>query len=269
MSQAAALSLLCVLLGVADAAPANQDAGPLSPKEVQRRWHARMNGRQFVAQLTMRVELGGLLEDRRLTVFRVDSGEDAERVLIRFEAPPTLKGLGLLYLQQTGRPNDYFLYQPAVRRVRRLHESAVTENLYGIDPEFLGLGIASTLPTQLLSMQYVTLEGRPAYRLLERAREASSRFDERTVWLDRESFIPLRTEHRRDGKLVLRAETQEVREIQGIRTPVRMRFERPQDKTRAEVRVEEVDYERKIPAEVFSIFKLTRPSTEDGSGGRF
>ena len=156
-----------------------------------------------------------------------------------------------------------------MRRVRRLHGSAVTDNLYGIDPEFLGFGIASTLPTRMLSMQDVTLKGRPTYRLVERAREASSRFDERRVWLDRESFIPLRTEHYQDGKLVLRAETLELRNIQGIETPVRMLFERPQDKTRAEVRVDDIDYERKIPAEVFSIFKLTRPSTADGNGGRF
>jgi hypothetical protein len=251
------LVLFLVLLGTASI-PGADDAVPLSRNEVHERWHSRMDGRHFVARIRMTVDLGGLREDRSLTVHRDDANGRAERVMIRFESPPALRKLGLLYLERTGQPNDYFLYRPSVRRIRRLQQSAVTSNLYGIDPEFLGFGIAETEPTRIKSMKIMRLGDRHAYRLTERAREANARFDTRTVWIDRETFIPLRTEHELNGRSVLIAQTLEIRKVQGVPTPLRMHFERPLDGTRVDLVVESVDYERPIPEDVFSIFNLTK-----------
>jgi hypothetical protein len=250
-------ALFLLLLGTSSI-PALEDPIALSRDEVQRRWHSRMDGRRFVAHIQMEVDLGGLREDRSLTVHRDDEEGTAERVMIRFEEPPALRRLGLLYLEHADRPNDYFLYRPSVRRVRRLHESAVAGNLYGIDPEFLGFGIAETEPTTIKAMELVRLRKREAYRLVERARRSNSRFDRRTVWIDRETFIPLKTEHELNGKLVLNAETTEIREVQGVQTPVRMHFERPLDGTRVQVAVEHVDYDQPIPEEVFAVFRLMK-----------
>ncbi|MFQ5514562.1 MAG: outer membrane lipoprotein-sorting protein [Myxococcota bacterium] len=252
------LGALVLGLALSGGAAAEEDARPLTRDEVQERWHSRLDGRHFVARIRMRVDLGGLLEDRWLTVHRTDHDTAAERVLIRFDAPPALRNLGLLYFEQSDRPNDYFLYRPAVRRVRRLHEATVRDNLYGIDPEFLGFGIARSEPTRVEAMEVVRIGERASYRILERARLDNRRFEERIVWLDRATFIPLRTVHRLDGRTVLRAETLEIDEVQGIPTPRRMRFERPVDGTRVDLAVEAVDYAAEIPEEVFSIFELTR-----------
>lgn len=260
---------ICLIAAGLAALLGSSDPPSLTSHEVQRRWHERLEGAHFVARIRMDVDLGGMREKRELTVYRDDGGSAAERVLIRFEAPAALRKMGLLYFEHADRPNDYFLYRPAVRRVRRLQEHAVQTNLYGIDPEFLGFGIARTEPTRIKGFEDVQLNGRRAYRLDERARKDNPRFDRRTVWIDRETFIPLRTEHRLDGRTVLIAETLEVRKIQGVPTPVRMRFERPVDQTYVDMVVEGVDYATAIPEEVFSVFKLTTsqrrtvPSKED------
>ena len=107
-------------------------------------------------------------------------------------------------------------------------------------------------------MDTVRIRGRRAYRLVERAREPNRRFDERSVWIDAETFVPLRTRQQLDGREVLRAETLEVRLVQGIPTPVRMHFERPHDGIQVDLVVEDVDYESPIPEDVFSVFSLTR-----------
>ena len=237
---------------------AQEDAVPVSGEEVWERWHSRMDGKHFTARVRMDVDLAGLTEERRLTIHRDDEDGSAERLLIQFDAPESLRNLGLLYFEQSGRPNDYFLYRPAVRRVRRLQQSAITNNLYGVDPEFLGFGIAETEPTRIQSMRSVRLNGHDVYRLVERARNSNPRFEERTVWIDRENYIPLRTEHRLNSKRVLTAETLEIRILQGIPTPVRMRFERPLDGVRVELVVERMDYEKPISEDVFSVFTLMK-----------
>ena len=53
----------------------------------------------------------------------------------------------MLFLEQQTRPNDYFLYQPELRRVRRLPEAVANDDVYGIDLEFLGFGVAQSEPT--------------------------------------------------------------------------------------------------------------------------
>lgn len=261
-SQSRAVAVLALL---ATGSAQGGDAVPaaLTGPEVQRRWHSRMDGRHFVAHVRMSVDLGGTIEERRLTVHRDDQGGSAERVLIRFESPPSLRKMGLLYLEQLDRPNDYFLYRPAVRRVRRLTERSVTSNLYGIDPEFLGFGLAETEPTSVESLAVVELGGRSVYRLVESALHQNDRFQERTVWIDPATFIPLRTEHRLRGRVVLTAETLEVRTLGGVPTPVRMRFERPTERRGVELEVESVDYALPIPEQVFTVFAMARTDLDE------
>ena len=234
------------------------DAVPLSSGDVAARWHTRLSNRHFNATVRMRMDLGGLHEERILRVYRDDEGGRNERVLIRFDAPADLRNVGLLYLEQVGRPNDYFLYQPAVKRIRRLPQSIADDDVYGIDLEFLGFGVAQSAPTEIAGMTRETLAGRAVYRLDERASVPNPRFETRRTWIDAQSFIPMRTEHLRAERVVLRAETLEVLEVQGIPTPKRMRFHKPIEQREVLVDVDAVDYQAPIADEHFSALALLK-----------
>jgi hypothetical protein len=253
-------------------ASAQEDARPLTADEVRAAWHGRLDGRHFSARVRLSMHSGGLDEEREMLVWRDDASSATERLMIRFEAPPDLRHVGLLYLEHEQRSNDYFLYQPATRRVRRLPETIANQDVYGIDLEFLGFGVAQSEPTEIESLDRVPLPssreesgdgspdrlGRPVYRLTERALRPNLRFEERITWLDPESFIPLRTEHRSDGQTRLLAETLETRTIQSVATPVRMRFTNADGSRRVDLHVESVDYEADIPADYFSTLALVR-----------
>lgn len=258
-SVAALFGLLSCLDGsLPRSAGAAEDVVPLSAEEVRDRWHGRLDGRHFRAEIHMEMELAGLHETRQMRVFRHDESNSQERVLVRFDSPPDLRNVGLLYIEHADLPNDYFLYVPATRRVRRLPASIADDDVYGIDLEFLGFGVAQTEPTEIRSLRRLELEGRRVYRLTERARNKNPRFDERITWLDAETFIPVRTEHVRDGRTVLTAETLAIARVQGIPTPLAILFEKPIERRRVELRVVSVDYEKEIPEPVFSIFTLTK-----------
>ncbi len=264
MAKAWIAAILLLAPGGAFAA-SPEDVVPLSADEVRARWHGRLDGRRFTARVRLAMNLGGLEEQRELLVWRADEAGANERVMVRFEAPADLRDVGVLYLEQPGRPNDYFLYQPALRRVRRLPEAIANDDVYGIDLEFLGFGVAQSEPTQVESARAEALDGRVAWRLEERALRANPRFEERVTWLDAETFVPLRTEHRRGGELRLLARTLETRMIQGTPTPVRMEFETARDDKRVTLVVESVDYETAIPEEYFSTLALIRASVAGGA----
>jgi hypothetical protein len=248
---------LALLLAGEPALGASEEAAPLSSKDVAERWHGRLATRHFSASVRMEMDLGGLREERLMKVHRDDVG-GRERVLVRFDAPPDLRNVGLLYLEHADRPNDYFLYQPAMKRIRRLPQSIADDDVYGIDLEFLGFGVAQSAPTEITGMTREILDGRAMYRLDERASVPNGRFETRRTWVDAQSFVPWRTEHLRGERVVLLAQTLEVQDVQGIATPKRMRFVRPIEKREVLLQVESVDYEAPVSDEHFSALALLK-----------
>jgi hypothetical protein len=254
----AGLLAFAFALAPPELAAGSDDAVPLSSETVKRRWHERLAGRHFSARVRLSLDLAGLREERELLAWRTDEAVGAERVLVRFVAPESVRNVGVLFLEQTGRPNDYFLYSPELHRVRRLPEAIANDDVYGIDLEFLGFGVAQSEPTEIVAMKRELLDGRATYRLEERALRENPRFDERITWLDAETFIPVRTEQRRDGALRLTARTVEVGAVQGVPTPLRMEFENAHDHRKVALQVTEVDYEAAIPEEYFATLALVR-----------
>ncbi|HTO55585.1 MAG TPA: outer membrane lipoprotein-sorting protein [Myxococcota bacterium] len=251
--------------GLALQAGALEDGAPLTPEAVKTRWHSRLAGRHFAALVHLSMDLGGIHEERELHVWRTDEAVGAERVMVRFTQPESVRNVGVLFLEQQGRPNDYFLYQPDLKRVRRLPQTVANDDVYGIDLEFLGFGVAQSEPTEIESMERESLEGRPAYKLTEQALRENPRFDERVTWIDAETFIPMRTEQFQKGKRRLVARTIETRPMHGVETPVRMEFENQLDRRKVQLLVNDVDYEVAIPDEYFSTLALVRASIA-GSG---
>ncbi len=250
--------IVAFTLGAAAGAAPSDDAIPLSSADVAARWHERLADRHFTAMVRMQMDLGGLREERTLRVYRDDAGGRRERVLIRFDSPPDLRNVGLIYLEQTDRPNDYFLYQPAMKRIRRLPQSIADDDVYGIDLEFLGFGVAQSAPTEISGMSRETLGGRPVYLLEETASVSNPRFETRRTWIDAQTFIPMRTEHLRGERVVLFAETLEVAAVQGVVTPKRMRFRKPIERREVLLYVDAVDYEAPIADEHFSALALLK-----------
>lgn len=252
--------LVLGLLGAAAIAPVAGVAELASPasQEILASWHGRLDRRHFSARMRLELSRYGMDEVRVLRVFRADDEASLERLLVRFEGPADLRDVRLLYREVSGRSNEYFLYTPSTRRVRRLPPSVADDDLYGVDLEFLGFGVAETEPTEVLTLEPVQLDGRDAYRLRERAVERNPRFDERITWLDRETFVALQTELYRAGALRLSARVLELREIDGVLTPVRMRFVHPLERREVLLHVDAIDYTTALPDEVFSVLDLSR-----------
>ncbi len=261
------LALTIISLGLILSSLANADdtydSVPLAANEVRSRWHNRLAHRKFVARLTMIMDFAGLKERRELIVYRDDLGRSNERVLAYFLSPADLRKTAILYLEQAERSNDYFLYQKTTRRVRRLPESIADDDIYGIDLEFLGFGVAQNEPTETVDMKQEEIDGQLTYRISERAIRPNSRFDERTTWVDASSYIPIKTEHVYKGDTVLVARTTTIQLHDGVPTPTEMHFLKTAGRETREVwlHIESIDYDFDMPEDVFSVFRLARSRT--------
>jgi len=132
-------ALRCVALcGIAalPAAPGAaeaDDARPLAPAELLRQAFDRRYGADTHQQMTLRLRSGGReVQTQRIEVVTKMEGGQL-RALARFTAPPDLRDTALLVLEQDGRPDDYFLYLPALGRVRRVSGAQRSDSFMGTD----------------------------------------------------------------------------------------------------------------------------------------
>lgn len=63
---------------------------------------------------------------------KTGQGEDDSN-LVRFLAPPTVRGTAVLTLEATGRADDQWLYLPALRKTKRIASSQRTQRFAGTD----------------------------------------------------------------------------------------------------------------------------------------
>jgi hypothetical protein len=126
---------LCGLAVLSAAPPASQAESehPLAPAELLRQAFDRRYGADTHQQMTLRLRSGGReVQTQRIEV--VTKMEEGQlRALARFTAPPDLRDTALLVLEQDGRPDDYFLYLPALDRVRRVSGAQRSDSFMGTD----------------------------------------------------------------------------------------------------------------------------------------
>jgi len=252
-----ALLLALASLANADQAAIEDALAVLNGDTIQEFYRSRLDGIHFSADVRLQMGRGAARGERKLTVWRDDAGQ-LERLMARFEMPFDLRGVALLYLEGDERPNDYFLYQPASSRIRRIPGDIARQDVYGVDLEFFGFGLAQTAASELTSATVEHLDDRLAVRLDEVASEPNPRFEKRRTWVDAENLLPMRIEHIRRGQVTMIARTVEVRTIQGIATPVRSVFERPLEKEVVTLIVDSVDYKSAIPRHYFSTLELIK-----------
>jgi hypothetical protein len=194
--------------------------------------------------------------DRRMTL-RWDDSEKRERLLLRIEWPDEIRGQSWLMLENVDRPNEFYVYSTRrasipVRRLRRIREG---NPFAGADLDYLGFRVARHGNPVATSVTTETVGERKALRLTEEATDMY--FDRRDIWLDARTFVPLRGEYWVGDKKYLEAETEEIRLVQGVETPTRIRFTIPatDDKPARNAfwKVESIDYDRPILESFFSV----------------
>ena len=120
-------------LGLAPAAADEVDGSPLAPAELLRTAFDRRYGADTHQQMTLRLRSGRReVQTQRIEVVTQMEGGRL-RALARFTAPPDLRDTALLVLEQDGRPDDYFLYLPALGRVRRVGGAQRSDSFMGTD----------------------------------------------------------------------------------------------------------------------------------------
>jgi hypothetical protein len=257
---------LCALAAAAALAPGlaraqAEDARPEAAGELLRRAFDRRYGADTHQQMTLRLRAGGR-EVKRQEIEVVTHTEAGRlQALARFTAPPDLRDTALLVLEQGGRPDDYFLYLPALDRVRRVSGAQRSDSFMGTDLTYEDLerrrteefGDLRAEAGELAGEPVVVVSARPrtpaGYERLEFAIAARDAALLETRYFARAADAPFK---------VIRFPREHLHEEAGFSVPRRIAVENLRKGTETEVSVEALRLNPDLDLRLFTTDALLR-----------
>jgi hypothetical protein len=255
-SAIATLAALVLLSAGMPAAAVNVDTGEGVDEiaDCVKENRPRLSAEQAVTLRTL--DRAGSARISSATIYWQRSGENS-KALIRFSAPPDLRGSALLLIQK-GERADMFMYLPELRRVRRVTKRSVTGSMFGTDfsyedfERFQGFaedGETRRLPDQEIEGRKVfVVEGRPS-------RGEESAYERIVSFVDQERCVPIHTELYEKGerlrKVVAMPWEKITREAESW-VPRLVVVKDLVGKTRTELLVDEIELDKKLPRKLFS-----------------
>jgi hypothetical protein len=210
----------------------------------------------------------GAINTSRAKLYWRKFDDGLSKVMMRFYAPPDLRGTGLLMLERDSARNDLFIYLPELGRVKRVTSRMTSSSMFGTDfsyEEFERIqGLTATTPVIRLDDDVV--EGRPTWVIESRPTEESRSAYERIIsFVDQGNCTILRTdffERGQQARKTLTADPQSItHEEEGIWIVRRYLMQDLRDQTETALVIESVEIGADIGRKTFSQRELV-------SGGR-
>ena len=237
------------------------DGRPEAARELLARAFERRYGADTHQQMTLSLRSGGREVQRQHleVVTRTEKGMLHD--FARFTAPPDLRDTALLVLEQEGRPDDYFLYLPALDRVRRVSGAQRSDSFMGTDltyedlerrrpDEFVEL---SAEAGRLGEEAVLRVRARPrdpsGYERIEFAIAAADAALLETRYFARAASAPFKVIHFPRASL---------HEEGGYSVPTRIRVENLRKRTETEVMVEALELNPDLDLRLFTTDALAR-----------
>ncbi len=191
---------ICALAGVLVSASA---VAPESASDIVKK--SRERGALNLLDLTAVLKLTTVSKDGRTKEQVLSSAAKKiggrNRSIARFSAPVSVAGVAVLTIEgKDGEPADIFLYLPKLRRVRRVARGQHGQPFMDTDFNYADLGGAEGSDKSVQRFADQKLDGHNVY-VLSASPAADSPYSEVTLYVDKESFVPLKAEYKdRQGK---------------------------------------------------------------------
>lgn len=216
---------------------------------------------QYAGELTV-VNKEGKIRKKGWKSFREGYAGDAKN-LIRFTAPPEVKGVGFLSIAHPGgQKSDQWLYLPAMKRERRIASQDRDASFVGTDFNFEDLEEFDHSKYQVSMQGVENVDGQPCYVItaIPLAEGGKSVYDKKILFLRKDILYLLREDlfrqgEKEPGKRLLLSDVQNVDGHWVARTMEMNDFKKGSKTT---VTLKEIAFDRPQPLGRFTLQNLTR-----------
>jgi len=206
---------------------------------------------QGMFELTINTTTG----QQRTFVYESFSKNRGEKSLIRYLEPARVKGQATLMLNNA---DDIWVYFPRTQRVRKLATHAKKQKMEGSNFAYEDLGSGESFLTDFIHQRLPDAEydGVDCYRVELTVKPGKTSSYSRMIMLIGKKDFMMRTVDYYDEKdpktVVKRLTIQEIKDIQGVPTPMRMIMKSLDDNSESVMAIVEINYRINLPDEMFT-----------------
>ena len=250
MNRRSVLVAACVMAAQA------QDARQIV-QEAQRRNRSASQRYEGILQV---IDKNGRITEKRWQYDRKGSHGDS-KVVLRFTAPPEVKGVALLVVNHPDRASDQWMWTPAIARERRVALQDRSARFFGTDFSFEDLEERDVDQYDFRMLGEENIDGAACWKLESRPKEAkSSQYTHSLIWVRKDNYVFQRIESFKKDQLVRRLNYSGIQNIQGIWTPRVMEMTDLNRNSRTTLKSEKIEYNVPVKDEDFTLQALRRGS---------
>jgi len=243
-----------VLLLLAAGAGAAQQARQIV-EETERR--ARAASQRYQGTIEV-IDARGKRTEKKWRFDRIGSFGDS-KIVLRFTAPPEVKGVALLVVNHPDRSSDQWMWTPALARERRIALQDRSTRFFGTDFSFEDLEERDAGQFDYRLEGEETIEGVRCWRIEARPRERKvSQYSRSLLWVRQDRYVAVQVENFTREALVRRLKYAEIENVQGIWTARRLEMTDLRRNSRSILRTDKLEYNLPMKDEDFTLQALRR-----------
>ena len=200
----------------------------------------------------------GAKRTRSLVEYSRDASPEACKVLLVFNHPADLKGVGFLLHARTFADRNLWAYFPEYKRVRRIPTSSQDDSFFGTDFSYDDFSGPSELDDYSFKMlREESVDGRLCH-VIEVTPKKTRRYTRFVAWIVKDLWVTTRIEYYREKELYRAGSYRDIRMIDGIPTPFTFEMENRKSGHRTVLTISNIRYRTSFPDEFFSHRSLER-----------
>jgi hypothetical protein len=184
-------------------------------EEAQRRTTA--DSQRYHGSLKV-IDSKGRIADKEWRFERLGS-HGASRSMLRFTAPPEVRGVALLVVNHPEKASDQWMWTPAIARERRIALQDRSARFFGTDFSFEDLEERDVDQYDYRMLGEETVDGAICWRIEARPRATkTSQYTRSRVWVRKDTYAFAMVENDVKSQVVRRLRYLDFRQVQGIWT---------------------------------------------------
>lgn len=148
-----------------------------------------------VAVMTMLLSNAqGESSTRKMRIKTLEVADDGDKGLTVFDQPRDVQGTAFLNFAHTTKPDDQWLYLPALKRVKRIASRNKSGPFMGSEFAYEDL---SSFELEKYDFTYLgddTVQGEAVFKIRQVPTDEYSGYTKQLVWLDKDHYRPLKVE---------------------------------------------------------------------------
>lgn len=136
----------------------------------------------------------GETSSRKIRINSLEVDNDGDKGLTIFDEPFDVKGTAFLNFAHTTKPDDQWLYLPALKRVKRISSRNKSGPFMGSEFAYEDLSSFELEKYKFNYLKDEKIDGQEAFVLEQIPTDKYSGYTKQIVWMDKEHYRPLKVE---------------------------------------------------------------------------